>query len=111
MLDVGTQPFNLSAAPSPVKLMAGAKAKIKITATRKGGYSGPIAVELRNLPAKVTAAKGTIAMGQNEVELEISAAADAAAGSKMDVQAGGTATAFNNVANSSPVFTVVVEKK
>jgi hypothetical protein len=110
VLDVGTLPFELKVTPTPLKLMAGDKAKLKITATRKGGYKGPIAVELRSLPAKVTAAKGTVAMGQDEVELEISAAADAAAGSKMDVQAGGTATAFNNVANSSPVFTVIVEK-
>ena len=110
-LDLSAQPFELSIAPAPVKLAAGGKAKIKITAVRKGGYAGPIAVELRNLPAKVTAAKGTILMGQNAVEVEISAAADAVAGSKMDVQAGGTATAFNNVANASPVFAVIVEKK
>jgi hypothetical protein len=111
VIDLIPVPFELKVAPAPIKLAAGGKAMIKITAVRKGGYNGPIGVELRNLPAKVTAAKGTIAMGQKDVELEITAAADAPAASKMDVQAGGTATAFNNVANSSPIFTVIVEKR
>jgi hypothetical protein len=110
-VDVASQPFELSVSPAPVKLVPGGKATLKVTARRKGGYSGPIAVDVRNLPAKVTAAKGTIAMGQNEVELVITAADDAAAASKMDVVVGGAATALNNLANTSPSFTVVVEQK
>ena len=60
-------PFELKAEPLPLKLLPGGKAVLKVTATRKGGYAGPIAVEVRNLPANVTATKGTIAMGQTTV--------------------------------------------
>lgn len=108
LLDITPLPFDLAVVPGAIKLKPGESAKIKVSAIRKGGYGGPIAVELKNLPAKVTAAKGTIAMGQNEAELTLTAAADAPGG-KMDAQAGGVATAFNNVANSSPAFTVSVE--
>src|SRR5439155_9950983 len=93
ILDVGTVPFDLSVEPAPVKVEPGGKAKLKITAVRKGGYDGPIALEVKNLPAKVTAAKATIAKGQTSAELEISAAADAPAASMMNVQVSGTATA------------------
>jgi hypothetical protein len=110
-LDLSPQPFELQVAPTAVQLKPGQTAKLKVMAIRKGGYNGPIALEVRNLPAKVTATKGTVAMGQKEVELEIRAADDAAAISRMDVQVGGTATAFNNVANASPNFTITVEKK
>jgi hypothetical protein len=109
-IDVIAVPFELSVAPAPVKVKPGETVKLKVTAVRKGGYNGPIGLEVRNLPAKVTAAKSSIAMGQTFIEVEISAAADTAPGSKMDVQVGGTATAFNNVANSSPVFTITIEK-
>jgi hypothetical protein len=63
------------------------------------------------LPAKVTATKGTIAKGQGAIDLEISAAADAPLGSKMDVQISGMATALGNITGNSPNFAVVIEKK
>jgi hypothetical protein len=111
VLDFINQPFELKVAPAPVQLTPGEAVKLKVTAARKGGYNGPIAVEVRNLPAKVTAAKGTIPMGKDEVEVEIRAEADAPPASKTDVQVGGTATAFNNAAAASPNFTVTVRKK
>jgi len=66
---------------------------------------------LRNLPANVTAPKTTIAMGQNEAEVEVTVPANAAPGEKKDVNVLGTATAAGNQQNASPNFTVVVEKK
>ena len=84
---------------------------VKVTATRKAGYKGPISVELRNLPAKVTAAKGTIAQDQSGTELELSAAADAAAAEAANVDALGAATALANLQNASPPITVRVQKK
>src|SRR5260370_1492432 len=74
-----TLPFTLKVEPGDLQLVQGGKAKLKITAIRKAGYQGPIAVEVRKLPAGVTAAKGAIAMGQNSVELEVTAAPTAAA--------------------------------
>jgi hypothetical protein len=104
-------PFDLQVAPTPLKLTPGGKAKLKVTAVRKGGYQGPITVELRNLPAGVTAPKATIAMGQTVVEVDLTAAANAAAGDKKDVNVLGTATAAANQQNASPNFVVSVAKK
>jgi hypothetical protein len=103
-------PFELKIEPSPLKIDVGAKAKVKILATRKGGYQGPIALELRNLPANVTAPKATIAMGETGAEIEITAAANATVGEKKDINVLGTATAANQQ-NASPNFTVNVLKK
>jgi hypothetical protein len=111
VLDVNKQPFELETDQARVTLAAGSKTKIAITAIRKGGYDGPINVEVKNLPAKVKANTGTIAKGQNTIDLELTAAADAAEGTKMDVQIGGVATALGNAAGASPTFTLVVEKK
>jgi hypothetical protein len=104
-------PFTLKVEPTALGLKPGGKAKLKVTATRQGGYQGPIAVELRNLPAGVTAPKATIAMGQAMVEVEVSAAANAAAASAKTVNVLGTATALNNLQGASPNFVVSVAKK
>jgi hypothetical protein len=104
-----TLPFDLKPEPLPVKVTAGAKAVLKVTAVRKGGYQGPIGVELRNLPANVTAAKGTIDMGQTAVDVEVTAAPAAAAGDKADVNVLGTAVAAANQQNASTNFTVSVQ--
>jgi hypothetical protein len=104
-------PFDLKVEPATLKIPQGGKAKIKITATRKAGYQGPIALELRNLPANVTAPKNTIAMGQNSSEVEVTVPANAAPVEKKDVNILGTASAAGNQQNASPNFTIVVEKK
>lgn len=110
MLVVG-KPFELKIEPAPLNLKPGDKAKVKITAARKAGYKGPIGVELRNLPAKVTATKAAIAQDQTAIELELAAAPDAAAAVAANVDVLGTATALNNLQNSSPPVTVQVQKK
>jgi hypothetical protein len=104
-------PFTVKAEPVPVKLLPGSKASLKVTATRQGGYTGPIAVEVRNLPPNVTATKGTIATGQTALELEITAAAAAKAGDKGDVNVLGTATAAENRTATTSNFTVSIGKK
>lgn len=104
-------PFELKAEPAALQLAAGAKGKLKVTATRRGGYQGPIAVELRGLPAGVTAAKATIPMGQSAVDVEVSAAANAAAASVKTANVLGTATAAGNLQGASPNFVVSVTKK
>ncbi len=104
-------PFELKAEPLPLKLVPGGKAVLKVTATRKAGYAGPIAVVVRNLPANVTAAKATIAMGQATVDVEITAAANAVGGDKADVNVLGTATGAGNQTAATANFTVSVGKK
>lgn len=104
-------PFELKVEPATLALKPGDKGKLKITATRRGGYKGPIAIEARKLPANVTGAKATIAADQATTELEIASAPAAAPIDKKDVNVIGTATALNNLQNASPVFTVQVQKK
>lgn len=104
-------PFELRVEMTPPVIAPGAKAKAKLTARRKGGYQGPIAVELRNLPAKVAAAKVTIPAGKLEAELEVTAAADAPPADKADVHAAGVATAAGNQQGASPPFSLRVAKK
>jgi hypothetical protein len=104
-------PFSLKVEPAPVTIAQGGKASVKVTAVRMGGYLGPISLEVRNLPANVTAPKATIPMGQDAVDIELTAAADAAAGAKADVNVQGTATAAANQQSTSPNFTVSVQEK
>src|SRR5262249_30044159 len=86
------RPFTLKVEPVPFKVGQGKKAKVKVTAARKGGYSGPITVQLRNLPANVTANPATIAAGKESVEIEVTATATALVGDKAGVDVLGTAT-------------------
>jgi hypothetical protein len=102
-------PFTLAMTPSAVKLAQGAKTRLKVTAARKAGYQGPIGLEIRNLPANVSAGKTTIAANQQSAEIELTAAPNAAVGAKADVQVLGTAVAASNQQNPSPNFNVTVE--
>ncbi len=104
-------PFVLSVEPSVVSLKPGAKTKLKIVAQRKGGYKGPIALDFTKLPANVTAAKAVIAANQSAIEVDVAAGPNAMPLTHNDAAVAGTATALNNLQNTSPAFTVRVEKK
>jgi hypothetical protein len=105
-------PFDLQVEPATIALTPGAKAKVKVTAVRKAGYKGPIALDFRNLPAGVTAAKAPIIPAdKSDIEVEIAADAKAAPAPAASVTVGGTATALNNLQNVSPAFSVSVQKK
>ncbi len=105
-------PFDLKVEPTTISLNPGGKAKIKVTAIRKAGYKGPIALDLRNLPAGVSAAKAPIIPAdKNDIEVEIAADAKAAPAAAANVSVGGTATALNNLQNVSPAISVSVQKK
>jgi hypothetical protein len=104
-------PFDLKAEPAVLSVAQGAKAKLKVTAVRKGGYAGPIALLVRNLPPNVTAPAATIAAGQAFVEVELTAAPTAAPVNKPGIDVLGTATAAANQQNAAPPFTLAVVKK
>ncbi len=104
-------PFALNVEPPLLTLKQGEKVKVKINVVRKGGYDGPVDLELAKLPAKVTASKAAIAKGQVSAELEVTAAADAAISETKDARVDGKAPAAGNQQNSSPVFTIRIEKK
>jgi hypothetical protein len=71
-------PLAIAAAPAG-PLVQGQKQKVKLTLTRRGDDKQPVEVKFKSLPAGVTAPeKTTLAADQNEIELELTAAADAA---------------------------------
>lgn len=110
MLVLGA-PFDLKVEPAVVNLKPGAKAKVKVSAVRKGGYKGPIALDFKALPAGVTAEKAAIPADKSDIEVTLSADAKAAPAQNAAVTVGGAASALNNLANVSPAFTVNVQKK
>jgi hypothetical protein len=101
-------PFELKVEPNPVALDQGGRAKLTVTAARKGGYGGPIKLELRNLPANVSAGPATIGPGQTAAAVELTAAAGAPLGSRGDVDVLGTAPPGSQQRASLP-FTVRVQ--
>jgi hypothetical protein len=103
-------PFELAVQPASLKLTGGERGKLKVTATRNARYDGPIALEVRNLPKKVTASKTTIGRDEREAELEITAAVDAS-GEQTNVQVQGTAPDAANQTHVSPSFTIAVRPK
>jgi hypothetical protein len=106
-----TLPFDLRVEGRDLELSPGKKATVRISVSRKGGYKGPIILEARNLPPKLTAGKVTVSPAESVAQIEVSAAADAAVGNKKDVSILGVATAAAGQQNSSPNFTIRVTKK
>lgn len=103
------RPFDLKVEPNPVSITQGEKAQLRVTATRRGGYDGPISIELRNLPAQVSAAKkSVIAQGEAATTIELSAATSAPLGARGDVDALGTIDLAQQQFASSP-FAVKVQ--
>jgi hypothetical protein len=74
------KPIEVTAAPAgPVH--RGAAQKLKLSVVRAPAVGGPITVRLKNLPVGVSApAEITIPDGQNEVTIDLTAAADARLG-------------------------------
>lgn len=102
-------PFDLKLQPTSLSLKAGAKVKIKVTASRHASYQGPIVLELRGAQPGVTAPKVTLAPDQKDGELEI-AAAGTAKDEKKDVTIVGTAPAAGNQTHASAPFAIRIEK-
>jgi hypothetical protein len=67
--------FRLKLATDVVNIPRAGSMKWKLTAERTGGFNGPIDVSVSGLPAGVTCAKVTIAAGQSQVDLTLSAEA------------------------------------
>ena len=65
--------FELRVAPSSINVRSGSSAQVTVTAIRKDGFDGPIALSLEGAPAGVSLKGGTIPAGKNEVKLTISA--------------------------------------
>jgi hypothetical protein len=103
-------PVDVSGSPSPLPLKVGQKAKLTIKLLRRGDYKGPVDVEVKNLPANVTAPKVTVPADKNEAEVELTAAANAVVADKPDVQLSATATGAANQVSLSPTIVLKVMK-
>jgi hypothetical protein len=64
--------------PFASKLFRGGAEEIRVLAIRRDGWTGPIRLAVENLPAGVTCREAVIAANQNQIQLTLSAAEDAA---------------------------------
>lgn len=83
-------PIDLSLDTAGGKIPVNGKLKMKAKVNRILGFKTPVEVELKNLPKGVTAPKVTIPEGAAEVEIELTAAADAAVGAINNLSLVGT---------------------
>jgi hypothetical protein len=108
-LDV-VPPFELRVQSSSVRIARGGKTSLHVSAVRRGGYRGSIALEVQDLPAHVAAAKTTIAKAMSSAEIELAAAAEAQPGAHARVHIIATATDAERQRDTSGTFEVSVEK-
>ncbi len=88
-------PFVLKVDLGAAKIVKGAMLKGKVIAERNPAYNGPIVLTFANLPKGVTAAEATIPEGKSEVEITLTAAADAQVGTIENLSIKGEGTAAN----------------
>jgi hypothetical protein len=69
--------FDLKLATDALTLDRGGQAKLRVTATRHGGFTGPIALAIDGLPKGVTVANATIAANQTATDIQFKADKDA----------------------------------
>jgi hypothetical protein len=69
--------FSLRLAADALTLPRGSQAKLRVTAERRGGHSEPISIEVRGLPAGVSAASLTIPGNQSAGEIQVKAESNA----------------------------------
>lgn len=79
-------PLKITATPAADKVAAGANVNMKVSITRNPALKGDAVITFANLPKGVTAAAATIPADKNEVEVALTAAADAAKGAVNNIQ-------------------------
>lgn len=103
-------PFTLKPDLAGGKVAKGQALKIKVVAERNPAYPGPITLTFQNLPKGVTPSAAMIAAGQNEVEVTLTAAADAAVGEVKNVIVQGEGmNGAAKLTNPSAAVTLIVE--
>lgn len=99
------KPLGVSLSPAG-PIVAGGTQKVKVTIVRYGDNNGAVALTFKNLPTGVTAPAGTaVPEGQTEVEVELTAAADAVVGAVPNLAVEAAATVKGNAVavESAPV--------
>ena len=95
----------------PGPLAMGQTQKVKVTLVRRGDDKQPVDLKFKKLPPGVTGPdKTTLAADQTEVEIELSAAADAPAGKFAELAVVATSKyAGQDIAVDSPAVTLEVK--
>ena len=91
--------FRLTATPRNPNVPAGGRIPVTVTALRLDDVKGPIEVKIENLPAGLSATAGTIAPGQVNTTLLLSAAADIKLAAATPLQVVGSAGNISHRAN------------
>lgn len=94
-------PYSLKTDIGDGKLTKGGMLKGKVVAERNPAYNGPIVLTFANLPKGVTAAAATIPEGKSEIEIVLTAAADAQVGTIENLSAKGEGTAGGQKLNET----------
>lgn len=103
-------PYQLTADSGDGKLTKGGQLTVKVAVSRNPAFTGPLVLTLQNLPKGVTAAAATIPADKNEVEVVLSAAADAAVGAVKNITVKADATVGKaKLSVTSPAIQVTVE--
>jgi hypothetical protein len=103
-------PMTASVEPGAGKVTRGAEATLKIKVARNPALKAPVTVTLQNLPKGTTAAAATIPPEASEIEVKLTAAADAAQGAVNNVTVKAEATVGNAKFEAvSPAIALTVE--
>jgi hypothetical protein len=103
-------PFVLTGPAQAVKMAQGAELKVMVKLERNPSLKAPVELTLQNLPKGVTAAKVTIAPGQDTAEFLLKAAKDAAVTSATVLTIDGNATVGKVKYNGKTQFPLTLEK-
>ena len=103
-------PLTVTATPADNKLAAGGEVKVKVAVERNPALKGEVDLTFANLPKGVTADAAKIGADQNEVEVTLKAAADAAKGAVNNVTIKGEVTVGKvKLAGTSAAVALTVE--
>lgn len=102
-------PFTLQASLENPKLARGASIPLKVAVQRNPAFTGEVKLTLDKLPAGVTAPETVLAADQNEVEITLSAAADATLGAAEGIVVNAVAAANAKMTASAAVPAMTVE--
>lgn len=98
-----TDPLKMTCKLSPATVKKGSKVELVVTTTRLGGFSGPVQLQLINLPRNVRAEAVTVDPKSSEGKLVITANENAATGSFPKVAVRARVKAGGNINIDTPV--------
>ncbi len=102
-------PMTVTLDVAGAKIAKGGELVVKAKVVRNPALTGPVVIALQNLPKGVTAPEATIPAEAAEIEVKLTAAADAAVGAVNNLEAKATATVGNSkfeVKSASATLTV-----